>query len=105
MTRTQLPHVKRRRRINVMLSPDAIDGVREHVLPLLPGVSLSDILDSFLLMFADSVVPVVVAAKDVPEHLRAAAAESAMAEMLGRFLINSVRTDAPGFPPLEVDDG
>lgn len=88
-----------------MLSPAAVDALREHVLPLLPGVSLSDILDSFLNLFADAVVPVVVAVKDVPEHMRAAVAEKAMYEALARVLMNSARTDVPLFPPPEVDDG
>jgi hypothetical protein len=105
MTTSPVPTVKRRRKTNVMLTPSAVDAVRDEILPLLPGVSLSDILDSFLLQFAGAIVPVVRMAKDVPEHVRAATAESAMAEMLGRFIINSVRTDAPVFPPSEVDSG
>jgi hypothetical protein len=100
-----IPKVYRRRRTNLLLSPDAVDAIREHVLPLLPGVSLSDIVDSFLQAFAGGMVPVIVSLKNVPEEVRAGAAESAMAEMLGRFIMGSVRTDAPLFPPTEVDDG
>jgi hypothetical protein len=105
MTTPTIPQVNRRRKTNLVLTGPVVDAIRNEVLPLLPGVSLSDIVDSFLAQFANAVVPVVRMAKDVPEHVRAATAESAMAEMLGRFIINSVRTDAPVFPPSEVDSG
>jgi hypothetical protein len=105
MTTSHLPQVNRRRKTTIMLTPATVDALREHVLPLLPGVSLSDILDSFLKLFADAVVPMVLATKDVPEHMRAAVAEQAMYEALARVLVNAARPDPALFPPVEVDDG
>jgi hypothetical protein len=105
MTTPIIPQVKRRRKTNLVLNPVTVDAIRDEVLPLLPGVSLSDIVDAFLAQFAGAVVPLVRATRDVPEHVRSAAAESAMAEMLGRLIIDAVRTDLPSFTPKEVDDG
>jgi hypothetical protein len=104
-TAPTVPLVRKRRKTTVNLTGEAVDALREHVLPLLPGVSLSDILDSFLREFAGMVVPMVRAMKDAPEHLRAATAETLMAEALGRLVLNTVRTNGASFAPEEVDDG
>ena len=100
-----VPLVRKRRKTTVNLTGEAVDALREHVLPLLPGVSLSDILDTFLRQFAGMVVPVIRATKDAPEHLRAATAETLMAETLGRLMLSTVRTNGDASPPWEVDDG
>lgn len=100
-----VPMLKKRRKTTVNLTGEAVDAVRNEVLPLLPGVSLSDILDTFLRQFAGMVVPVVRATADAPEHLRSATAETLMAEALGRLVMTTVRTNGGSFPPGEVDDG
>jgi hypothetical protein len=94
-----------RTRYTVKLPTKAVQQLRDVVLPLTPGISLSDLLSAFTETIAEFAVPLAKRVQEVPEQERGAAVEEALVDLFGRVAVAAMRTSQGQLEWREEDTG